>query len=56
MTDAEALREAVARAKAARTKLDKVMCREIQDARADEPLIELRFALIAMEAIAARIP
>lgn len=56
MTDAEALREAVSRAKKARAKLDKVIVREIADARADEPLLELRFALIALEAIAARIP
>jgi collagenase-like PrtC family protease len=56
MTQVEALREAVSRAKAARKKLDKVMCTVIHDARADEPLIELRFALIAMEAIAATIP
>ncbi|MET4254051.1 hypothetical protein [Bradyrhizobium sp. LA6.7] len=56
MTDAEALREAIARAKRARNGLDRVMVREIGDARADEPLRELRFALIALEAIAAQIP
>jgi len=56
MTDAEALREAIVRAKRARKKLDTVIVREIADARADEPLKELRFALIALEAIAAQIP
>lgn len=49
-------RDALAEVRAARVKLDKTICRVIADARADEPLIRLRFALKKLDTLANELP
>jgi hypothetical protein len=53
---ADQLREIITQTKAARKKLDKVMCHVVCDARADEPLIDLRKSLDRLENLADQLP
>lgn len=53
---ADRFRDALAEARTARNSLDKVIVRVIADARADEQLKRLRFALNALDQLASELP